>query len=858
MGVPVPNLDDRSFTDLVAEATERMRQMDPDWTDLSVHDPGIVLVEAFAHLTDILLYRLNRVPERLYATFLNLLGTSVGPPGGAGVTLEFSRPTAGTPLRIPRGTRVTCPPGVPGAPQPMFVTLAEATIAEADTAVQVKAADVVLHDAVHLGLGNGGPGQSFTLPGAPLVAGPGVAVGVQVPTTETLPSGEAVVVDGLPFRICREVAVFADARPGEAVYRLDRSAGVLTFPWFAADAEQRPLVPPPGMQVRAWYRCGGGERGNVAAGQLTVLRDPLPGGVKVTNPRPATGGHDAEPLANALRRGPQDFQARDRAVTARDYEVLATRHGGVERASARTRREAWAFAAPGEVEVVLVPHVPHDQRPEGRVTLAALAANAREEVRAEVAAYLGERATIGATPVVGWGSYKQVVVDATVVVRPDENPEAVRARILARLAASISPVPDGDADVGAGFGRPLRVSNLYRALEQAEPGVQYVERVRLELAEVPDTDATDLVAAEGQPGTWFVAQGATLFRTTNSGDGWEACAHFPGEKIRSVVPWPSASSGRGSTLDLPGHVAVATERQAGARLHVSADLGGTWRQLADLGFGIADLAWVDRAGTPTVLAAGSKGLYEVSLAPGAVPVQNIVDAKQPDRGFQAIATFADLRGRTGVALAAEAAGGIWLSPSAGSPDSFRMIRAGGDEIRSLGVQYDGPRVFLWAPRAAPEGDGTGCVRLPIDELGSVDAPTLSGRWEELSAGWTGGSCWQVRVVGDRAYAATQSAGVLCLQLGRAHLAWEPPDVNCGLPLRDRRRFVPLSSVSGTLDAEGRPLILAAGAGGVHRSRDAGLTWRTCSARVVDDVVTVPASWLFCSGDHRVEVVRAHG
>lgn len=857
MSIPVPNLDDRDFTDLVAEALARIRHLDPDWTDLSVHDPGVVLVEAFAHLTDILLYRLNRVPDRLYATFLNLLGTTVGPPGAASVTLEFTRAKPGGALRIPRGTRVTCPPSAPGVTLPVFVTLADALLADADTTVAVEAADVVLHEAVVLGVGTGGPGQGFAIPDAPLVAGPDVAVGVQVPMGVTLPSGQAVVVDGLRFRSCGEVAVFADARPGEPAYRLDRSAGVLSFAWFSPDEPAPPAVPQPGMQVRAWYRTGGGARGNVAAGQLTVLRDPLPG-VKVTNPLPATGGRDAEPLAAALRRGPQEFQARDRAVTARDYEVLATRHGGVDRASACTRREAWAFAEPGEVEVVLVPHVPHDQRPEGRVTQDALAANAREEVRAEVAAFLAERATIGAVPVVGWGRYKQVTVDARVVVRPDENPDAVRARIQARLAGTINPLPEPGADPGAGFGRPLRVSNLYRALEQAEPGVQYVERVRLELAEVPDADATDLVRAEGQPGTWFVAQRGTVFRTTNAGDGWEACGTFDGEIVRAIAPWPSASAGRGAARDLPGHVALATGAGAGGRIHVSTDLGTTWRQVAELGFGVADLAWVDRAGVPTILAAGAKGLYEIPLAPGAVPVQNLVDPRQPDRGFQAIATFVDLRGRVGVALAAEAAGGLWLSASGGAPESFRMVRAAGDEIRSLGVHHDGPTVFLWAPRAAPEGDGTGALRLAIDELGRLDAPTLAGRWEELASGWTGGSCWGVRVVGDRAYAASQSGGVLTMQLGRAELAWQQPDVNCGLPLRDRKRFMPVSSVSGALDADGRPLLLAAGAGGVHRSVDGGATWVACAARVVDDVVTIPASWLFCSGEHRVEVVRADG
>lgn len=856
MSVPVPNLDDRSFTDLVGEAVERIRQLDPEWTDLTVHDPGVVLVEGMAHLTDILLYRLNRVPHRLYATFLNLLGTSLGPPGAATVALEFTRAKAGPPVMIPRGTRVTCAPGAPGAPTPVFTTLADVTIADGQLTASVNASDVELHRE-EVGTGTGGPGQSFLLPHAPVVAGPGLAVGVQVPEG-TGGSGQAVVVGGRSYRICREVTVFADAEPGEPVYRLDRSAGLLTFPWYEAGVENPPAVPAAGMRVLVWYSTGGGERGNVGAGTLTVLRDPLPDGIKVTNPAPATGGHEAEDLATALRRGPRDFQARDRAVTARDYEVLATRNGGVDRAHAGTRREAWAFAAPGEVEVVLVPHVPHNQRPEGRVTQEALAANAREEVRAEVAAHLAERATIGAVPVVTWGSYKQVSVDAKVVVRPDENAEAVRERILARLAATITPVPLPGTDTGAGFGRPLRVSNLYRSLEQAEPGVQYVERVRLELAEVPDVDATELVRAEGQAGTWFVAQGATLFRTTNHGEGWEACGHFDNETLRAVAVWPQATAGRGSTLELPGHVAVATDHGAGCRIRVSTDLGITWETIADLGFGINDLVWIDRAGTPTILAAGTKGLYEIGLAPGAVPVPNLVDPQQPDRGFHAIAVFTDVRGRVGVALAAEAAGGIWLSSVAGAPDSFRLVRPPGEEIRSLSVQYDGPRVFLWAPRAAPEGDGTGCARLPIDELGSVDVPTLAGHWQELSKGWTGGSCWMVRVVGDTAWAASQSGGVLGLKLGTTDPTWEAPDVNCGLPLRDRRRFSPLSGVSGALLSSGAHLVLAAGAGGVYRSLDGGESWRSCSKRVVDDVVTLPPSWLFCSGEHKVEVVRANG
>ena len=46
---------------------------DPSWTNHNPSDPGITLIELFAWLTEMLIYRVNRVPERNYAKFLKLL-----------------------------------------------------------------------------------------------------------------------------------------------------------------------------------------------------------------------------------------------------------------------------------------------------------------------------------------------------------------------------------------------------------------------------------------------------------------------------------------------------------------------------------------------------------------------------------------------------------------------------------------------------------------------------------------------------------------------------------------------------------------------------------------------------------------
>ncbi|HZA24514.1 MAG TPA: putative baseplate assembly protein, partial [Dehalococcoidia bacterium] len=112
--------------------------------------------------------------------------------------------------------------------------------------------------------------------------------------------------------------------------------------------------------------------GNVAACTLTVLRDSIPG-VEVNNPARATGGQAAETLQNALLSGPQELRSLERAVTARDFELIALNTSrSIARAKAFTRVDLWAHALPGTVEVLLVPHLAGDDNASSQVTVGAL------------------------------------------------------------------------------------------------------------------------------------------------------------------------------------------------------------------------------------------------------------------------------------------------------------------------------------------------------------------------------------------------------------------------------------------------------------------------------------------------------
>ncbi len=73
MAIAVPNLDDRSYADLVDDARALIPVFDPSWTNHNESDPGITLLELFAWLTEMQIYALDQITDEHRVTFLRLL-----------------------------------------------------------------------------------------------------------------------------------------------------------------------------------------------------------------------------------------------------------------------------------------------------------------------------------------------------------------------------------------------------------------------------------------------------------------------------------------------------------------------------------------------------------------------------------------------------------------------------------------------------------------------------------------------------------------------------------------------------------------------------------------------------------------
>jgi len=98
MAFPTPTLDDRTAQQIVDQAKRLIPRFCPEWTDHNVSDPGVALIELFAWMTELLLYRVNQVPDRMYVRFLEMVGIQLQPPrpAFAEVTFYTTRPLLGS------------------------------------------------------------------------------------------------------------------------------------------------------------------------------------------------------------------------------------------------------------------------------------------------------------------------------------------------------------------------------------------------------------------------------------------------------------------------------------------------------------------------------------------------------------------------------------------------------------------------------------------------------------------------------------------------------------------------------------------------------------------------------------------
>jgi predicted phage baseplate assembly protein len=324
-------------------------------------------------------------------------------------------------------------------------------------------AEVVRHEL--LGRSDGTPGQRFALKRSPVV-----------PSEE---HGTVEVTDDDGVNTWEPVTSFADSIETDRHFRIDAFSGVVQFgpAVRTADGALRyyGATPRSGTTVAiSSYRTGGGRRGNVARGQVRVLKTSVPYVARVENRAPAIGGADAETLDEAKVRGPMLLRSRGRAVTMEDFEELARE---VAPDAARVQCvPATEAADAGGIRVLVVPHVSGDAV--GRIRRDDLIPP--EGTLERITQTLDERRLVGTRLLVAPPEYVGLTAVVDVSARSRFDPEEVKEGVLKALYDLLHPLTGGPDGTGWPFGRSVQSHEVHAALARI-PGVDMAQEISVAL-----------------------------------------------------------------------------------------------------------------------------------------------------------------------------------------------------------------------------------------------------------------------------------------------------------------------------------------------------------------------------------------
>lgn len=337
---------------------------------------------------------------------------------------------------------------------------------------------VTRYDEV-LDSGRDEPLQTVLFPEKPLLPGPSILVReVEDPSAEQIATWQTRFGDNLIKEMheapnehvkalwvrWKEVETFFGSDKDDRHYLFDPIEGTIQF----GDGRHGMRVPSGRSNIKAeYFHLGGGARGNVGKGVITVLEQPLPSIKSVSNIEAARGGADIEAIDAAKARGSWILKHRDRAVTQQDFEQLA-KEASTEVALARCLDE---LSNRDEVQVLILPHGENEPEEQPRPT---------NRLIRIVTDHLNARRLINTKLKVFAPDYIDCEIQIDVVLMQSHVGQfpVIRSTIEQEVKHFSHPLkggPDGD---GWPMGRTVHISEMYYLLEQIE-GVNYVDKIRM-------------------------------------------------------------------------------------------------------------------------------------------------------------------------------------------------------------------------------------------------------------------------------------------------------------------------------------------------------------------------------------------
>lgn len=250
-------------------------------------------------------------------------------------------------------------------------------------------------------------------------------------------------------------------------YELDAAAGAVLFSGHTFSV----YVPPAGAAaVRVVYQSYRGTRGNVSAGAINTMAQPIRYIASVTNPMAAYGGTDGGGEEGAARQVATLLRTRGRAVSERDYFDIITRLGcGVRQIKCCSGVDRQGRPAPDTITVALL----IEEYEKGSHIFSAV----KERVRAALAG-AGGMVPLGKTLVLCQPRFVRYSVRIWLRCPAMESVYQVQQRTEETIRRFLDPLHGGFDGRGWAIGQLPTAPGLLAYLKMKDAGLQ-VERMAL-------------------------------------------------------------------------------------------------------------------------------------------------------------------------------------------------------------------------------------------------------------------------------------------------------------------------------------------------------------------------------------------
>jgi len=477
------NYASRTYSTIRQDLLNRALDVAPDWTDRDPSDFGMLFVDLWSYMGDIMNYYIDRAGREAFITtatqresllaYANMFGYKPNGRRSATATVNISNSSSASVniYEIKEGSKFAA---VSEGITYNFYSTADVLVYPNETyAVELREGTQVFDETL-ASSANGLPNQTYLL----------ANTDVDLSTIEVYVTEEGVVTPWINYETIQDIP--QNSR-GFSVVLAASGKVQLNF-----GNRINGFIPPAGSTITTTYTRSSGVNGNIGSNLITTIKNTAPAYITIHSSTAATGGTNGETAETLKSNIIAYIRTQDRAVTLQDYEDITRAVTGVYKSVATYTPGSGSASGGASVTLYGLPFVSNFLTLEATNTFSIPVSTA---LRSAITERIAPRSMLGVTPVAATSiTLNKLNITGSVYVS--------EGFVSSAVANNVNNAIDGLLDFDkAEFGKQIRKADVYKAI-MALNCVDYIEISDFRIlnsvgAEVLVLDPTHLIRKGG-------------------------------------------------------------------------------------------------------------------------------------------------------------------------------------------------------------------------------------------------------------------------------------------------------------------------------------------------------------------------